>query len=165
MKPALIIIDMQKAFLKGYCKSSMESISPIINEAIACFKKQGYPVVLVQDVNEKEGAIPGTTGFDVMDCLNWHEVDYKVRKSNLNCFVDTNCNDILKNENVDTVILSGFCADYCVLSSYKGALENGYTASILKQGIAAGSKEDIDKVIVNNDTISISLLKRMINTK
>ena len=164
MRPALLIIDMQKAFFEGYCKSSMQTVSPIINEAIDCFKAQGYPIILVQDVNEKEGAIPGNKGFDVIDCLDSKKVDYKIRKSNLNCFYDTNCNAILQKENIDTVILSGFCADYCVLASYKGALENGYTASILKQGIAAGAQKDIDKVVVNNDTIAISLLKKILCT-
>ncbi|WP_343328382.1 isochorismatase family cysteine hydrolase [Polaribacter staleyi] len=165
MKPALLIIDMQKAFLEGYCKSSMETVSPIINEAIHCFKEQGYPIILVQDVNEKEGAIPGKKGFDVIACLDWNKVDYTIHKSSLNCFYNTDCNDILQKENIDTVFLSGFCADYCVLASYKGALDNGYTASILREGIAAGAQKDIDKVVVNNNTISISLLKEMVCTK
>ena len=163
MKPALIIIDMQKAFFKGYCKTSMGNASSFINEAIKTFRKKDLPIIWVQDINEKEGAIPNTKGFDIIDCLNSETIEYSVHKQNLDCFTGTNCTDILNEQHVDVVIIAGFCADYCVLSSYKGALQNGFTAAILKQAIAAGSEEDINKVVINNDTVSISLLKKMLD--
>ncbi|OEK09496.1 hypothetical protein A8C32_12350 [Flavivirga aquatica] len=162
MKPALIIIDMQKAFFKGRCKTSMKTASSVINDAISYFKQQNLPIIWVQDVNKKEGAIPGTEGFELIDCLNSNEIKHTIHKQNLDCFTNTNCVDILNQQGINTVIISGFCADYCVLSSYKGALKNGFTAAILKQGIAAGSQEDINEVVINNDTVSISFLKKIV---
>ncbi|WP_346881648.1 isochorismatase family cysteine hydrolase [uncultured Algibacter sp.] len=162
MRPALIVVDMQKAFFNGNCKVSMEMVSPVINDAITCFKNQNLPIIWVQDINEKEGAILGTEGFEIIDGLDQTGNTNYVHKQNLDCFTNTNCCDLLKNQDIDVVFIAGFCADYCVLSSYKGALKNGFIAAILKEGIAAGSQEAINHVIINYDTISISLLKKIV---
>ena len=99
----------------------MENASSFINEAIKTFRKKDLPIIWVQDINEKEGAIPNTKGFAIIDCLNSATTEYSVHKQNLDCFTGTNCTDILNEQHVDVVIIAGFCADYCVLSSYKGA--------------------------------------------
>lgn len=161
MKPALLIIDMQNAFLSGYIEKSMNLAAQTINQAIKSFKDKNYPIIWVQDVNEKEGAIPGTEEFNIISALNTNMDDMCVHKQNLNAFIETECANILTRNNIDVVIVSGFCADYCVVATYKGAIKEGFAAAILKEGTAAGSQADIDRINLENETISLSVLQKM----
>lgn len=160
MNAALMIIDMQKAFAEGDCKISMEQAVPTINQAIKIFRKLGLPIIWVQDINETEGALPGTDAFELIDALDKSDADITLHKHTMNAFVDTPCTHLLNERNIDTVIISGFCADYCVISTYHGARDNNFSPVILRGGSAAGSQEDIDKVEAACDTILVSRLKK-----
>lgn len=44
---------------------------------------------------------------------------------------------ILQGYHVDFVVVSGYVAEYCVLSTLRGALERGFRGEILEQSIAS----------------------------
>ncbi|WP_158966558.1 hypothetical protein [Paraglaciecola sp. L3A3] len=64
MNLALMIIDMQKAYAVGYCKKSMEKAALTINQTIMLFRESNKPFFWVQDINQKEGGLPGKRGWD-----------------------------------------------------------------------------------------------------
>lgn len=162
MKLALMIIDMQKEYHQGGALSQMGRASEYINAVIPLFEKKGLPIIWVQDIDEEDGVVPGTEGFDLIDSLKPKENAIIIHKRYGNSFNKTECDRILKEHGVDTVVLTGFCAEYCVSNTYRGAKDLDYFPVLLKNGIA--SVEEANKQFVENinETISYGMLKKIL---
>lgn len=162
MKLALMIIDMQKEYYQGGALSQMNRASEYINAVIPLFEKKGLPIIWVQDIDEEDGVVPGTDGFDLIESLKPKNDAIIIHKRYGNSFNKTECDQILKQHGVDTVVLTGFCAEYCVSNTYRGAKDLDYFPVLLKNGIA--SVEEANKQFVENinETISYGMLKRIL---
>jgi nicotinamidase-related amidase len=68
----------------------------------------------------------------------------------------------LKELGVDTVIITGFCAEQCVLSTYKGAEDVDFKPIILKGAIASDNLEHLRSVEEITDTITLGALRALI---
>jgi len=137
MNYALMIIDLQKAFYTGSAKESMDSVCEYINAILPLFRETNSPVIWIQHKDDEDGVIPGKEGFDLLDSLKPLPGEYRVHKEYGNSFNKTNCAKILKENRTDIVVITGFCAEYCVLSTYRGALDQDLVPVILKNGIAS----------------------------
>jgi nicotinamidase-related amidase len=162
MRAALLIIDLQKAYYRGDMKASMDKASYYINAVIPAFRERSLPIVWIQHIDGDDGAVPGTEGFDFIDSLTPGAEDYRVQKKYNNSFNKTDLREILEKEKADIVLISGFCAEYCVLSTYRGALDEDLTPILLKNGIASGSRENIGFVENISDIITIKTFLKMI---
>lgn len=148
MKPALLVIDVQKAFFK-HGEETARSLSQAIeyiNAAIALFRERGLPVISVQQLDEEEKLLPGQEGFDLPEALQVLPQDLHIHKLYGNAFNKTPLVPHLRQLGVDTVILSGFCAEFCVLATYHGAQDVDLTPILLRDGLASGSRERIQFV-------------------
>ncbi len=156
-KIALLIIDMQKGAREGSsCKPIYDKAIWYINDISQTFRKENLPVVVIQHYE------PGTTkneGFDNADELIVSEKDYRIEKNFMNSFWKTELEEILKKEAVDTVIISGFAAEFCVAASCNGALERGFNAFLLQNGIAGFSEAGVNQLQAWRPLISIEALK------
>ena len=118
MKAALMIIDMQKEYFTGLAKKSMTEASEYINEVLGYFRERKLPIVWVQDIDKKCGVVPDSEGFEIIDLLEKQNNEISIFKEYGNSFNKTECGNILKKENVDVIVITGYCAEYCVLSTY-----------------------------------------------
>ncbi len=162
MKPAFIVIDMQKAFYKGQTAPSMDQACDYINAAIPLFRQKKLPVIWVQDMDKEDGVVPGVEGFDIIDQLKPHKMDQKIIKQYGNSFNKTDLKSFLDQHNIDTVILSGYCAENCVLSTYRGAQDLDLTSVILRGSLASGKAENIQFVENISQIISYGVLKKIL---
>lgn len=163
MKLGLMIIDMQKEYYQGGALSQMDRAVEYINAVIPLFVAKNLPIIWVQDVDEGDGVVPGAEGFEFIDSLTPPENAIRIHKYYGNSFNKTDCDKILKEYGIDTVVMTGFCAEYCVLSTYRGAKDLDYFPVILKNGIA--STEESHKEFVENisETITYGMLKKMLD--
>ena len=159
MRMALMIIDMEKAYYEGNSKISMDSAVEYINAAIEMFRAKNLPIIWIQD---KGDVAPGEVGFDFIDQLKPQENDYRIIKEYGNSFNKTECANIIKEEKIDTLIITGYCAEYCVLSTYRGALDLDIVPIIFRGSIASGEKENIRFVESISDIASYQVLKKLI---
>jgi nicotinamidase-related amidase len=164
MKPALLVIDIQKAFFgtNPVTTQSLESAIEYVNAAIALFREKRLPVISVQDVDEEENVVPGVEGFELPDSLNILDSDIHIHKTYGNAFNKTPLADELRALGVDTVIITGYCAEYCVLSTYRGAKDLDLTPILLRGSLASDIPENIRFVESINDVISYGALKRVL---
>src|SRR5688500_11379108 len=162
MKLALMIIDMQKEFYKGGIVSQMDKAAEYINYVIPMFEKKGLPIIWVQDVDEGDGVIPGKEGFEFIDALKPKPDAIRIHKTYGNRFNKTDVDRILKENNVDTVVMSGFCAEFCVLSTYRGAKDLDYFPVILKGGIASTEKANQEFVENISETVTAGVLEKLL---
>ena len=61
MKPALLVIDVQKAFfdINTFMTQSLNDSIRFINAAIALFREKNLPVISVQHMHEENKLVPG----------------------------------------------------------------------------------------------------------
>ena len=164
MKAALLIIDMQKRFFKNnkIRADSLNSASEYINAAIDLFRKKNLPIFVIQHKNDEENLVPGTTGFEVLESLKLKPQDQRIIKTYGNSFIKTGLMEKLKEFDVDTIIVTGFCAEYCVLSTYRGAEDLDFKPIILRGSIASDDAEHIRFVEEITETISYGALKTLL---
>ncbi|WP_202708988.1 cysteine hydrolase family protein [Sporosalibacterium faouarense] len=161
MSIALLIIDMQKEFSEmEQCKIMISSALEYINEVGHLFRKAGNPIIIIQD--EEVGDGPGSEGYELMDDLEIMDSDIYLSKIYSNSFWKTDLEKILKNLDVEFVVVSGFAAEHCVLFTYNGALERGFGASILQHGIAGFDKRRVKDTQNIRDVISYQALEYML---
>lgn len=163
MKPVLLVIDVQKEFFKRpQTARSLNDALEYINAAIELFRRKGLPIVCVQHVDEEEGLLPGKERFQSPQELNVLPSDFHVHKIYGNAFNKTPLEGRLRELGVDTVILTGFSAEYCVLSTYRGAEDLDLTPIILRGSLASETPDNIKFVESIGDIISYGSLKKVL---
>jgi len=164
MKPALLVVDVQNEFFKinQACSDSLKSAIEYINVAMGLFRKKNLPIVVIQHKSEEQDLVPGKSGFDVPDSVKLEPQDMRVVKTYGNSFAKTGLAEKLRELGVDTVIVTGFCAEFCVLSTYRGAQDVDFTPIILKGSLASDSVEHIRFVEEITETISYGALKTLL---
>jgi nicotinamidase-related amidase len=165
MKPALLVIDVQKAFFEDDLETaqSLNNAIGYINEAIDLFREKNLPVICIQHMNEKEKLGPGAPGFELPDSLKILPDDIHIHKVYGNGFNKTALMDRLQELGVDTVIITGFCAEYCVLSTYRGARDRDLTAIVLRGSLASGVAKNIKFVESISEVISLGALRKLLS--
>jgi len=164
VKPALLIIDVQRAYfnISPTAAQSLKDAIEYINAAIALFRTRDLPVVCIQQVDAEEKVVPGEDGFELPASLNVLPSDLRVHKTYGNAFNKTPLASELQQRGVDTVIITGFCAEYCVLSTYRGAQDLDLTPILLRGALASGNLENIRFVESIDDVMSYGALKKML---
>jgi nicotinamidase-related amidase len=164
MKPALLVIDLQKEFfnISQTCSESLKSAIEYVNEAVMLFRKKGFPIISIQHKSESEGRVSGNKGFKVHESVKLAPQDLRIIKTYGNAFTKTALAEKLREIGVDTVILTGFCAEECILSTYVGAEDNDFTPIILRSAIASGNPNRVKFVEEISNLVSIGTLQKLL---
>jgi len=164
MKAALLVIDVQNRFfsLNQACSDSLKSAVEYINAAIDLFRERNLPIVVIQHKSEEDGLEPNTSGFEVHESVKFKPEDIRIVKTYGNSFTKTGLAEKLRVLHVDTVIVTGFCAEYCVLSTYRGAKDFDLMPIILEGSLASDNAEHIRFVEEISEVISYGALKTLL---
>jgi nicotinamidase-related amidase len=164
MKPALLVIDTQKAFFQDnpQAAESLRAATDYINAAIALFRKKNLPVICVQHMNPEDKVVPGAEGFDLPESLEILPTDPHIHKTYGNAFNKTPLAEMLRKDGVDTVILTGFAAEGCVTSTYRGAKDLDLTPILLRNSLVSGRPEVIPFVESTSEIISYFALAKVL---
>ncbi len=145
-KPALLVIDIQNAYL-GYIPEQHRGIGMwTINAAIDLFRQHGYPIIRVYHTDLQQGPPPGSEPFEFPKTVHIQEGDLKVIKNFPSSFKKTELEKILRDQGVDTVFLCGLSAVGCVLYTYFDAKGLDYRTFMIKDGIMS-HRPDLTKAV------------------
>lgn len=95
MKPALLVVDVQKEFFK-YSPTTARSLNnaiEYINAAIALFREKDLPIICVQHMDVEENLVPDEEGFEVPEELDILPSDLHIHKTYGNSFNKTSLED------------------------------------------------------------------------
>lgn len=106
--------------------------------------------------------MPGKSGFDVPESVKLEPQDIRIVKTYGNSFTKTGLAEKLRQLGVDTIIVTGFSAEYCVLSTYRGAQDFDFIPIMLKGSLASENAEHIRFVEEITETISYGALKTLL---
>ena len=101
-----------------------------------------HPYGILAGVKEGEAFEHGSWGADFSSSMMPHPGDLVVKgKSGLCGFASTNLDFLLRQRQIDTIILGGFLTNCCVESTMRTAYEKGYTVYTVQDCMAATSME------------------------
>jgi len=146
MKPALVVIDVQQAFLPYMSKSDQDMAIEMMNWAIGIFRKYSLPVIRIYHQDEEWGVKPGAPEFEFPSTIQINETDPQIIKTYPSAFVKTGLDELLKEKGVNTLFLCGLSSTGCVLATYFDAGSHDYKAFILKNAIMGPKESYTDAV-------------------
>ena len=162
MKPALLVIDIQNAYLSGMAQREKEIAMLNINYYIQLFRSHGFPIIRIYHYSKKFGPEQGTDQFEFPSSVLIKPDDPKVIKTYPDGFNKTDLNKVLKEKGINTVFLCGLSAVGCVLATWIGAQNNDYKAFMIKDAIMSHNEDYTNNIeamfdAVGPDVISLIL--------
>jgi len=161
IKPALLVIDIQKAFMP-MMSSDKEMAMEYINALIDLFRKHGYPVIRVYHTSEEYGVTPGTEGFEYPETVKILPTDPKVIKTYADGFNKTDLDKVIKATGSNTLFLCGLSAVGCVLATWNGAQNLDYKAFMVKNAIISHNAEYTKNVEQMFDAVTYDVVQLLI---
>ncbi|MEI7662085.1 MAG: isochorismatase family protein [Bacteroidota bacterium] len=161
IKPALLVIDIQKAFLPRMSPGK-EIAMEYINALIDLFHKHGYPVIRVYHTSEEYGVIPGTEGFEYPETVNILPADPKVFKTYPDGFNKTDLDGVIKATGSNTLFLCGLSAVGCVLATWNGAQNFDYRAFMVKNAIISHNADYTKNVEEMFDAVTYDMVQLIV---
>ena len=140
-KPALLVIDIQNAYLPMMDQQDVASGMEAINELIGVFREQNYPVILVYHQEIGQPLAPGDPAFEFPASVKILESDPRVIKHQPSAFTKTNLDELLKAKGINSVYLCGLSATGCVLATYFGALDREYETVMVNEALISPKAE------------------------
>lgn len=161
IKPALLVIDIQHAFLP-MMSADKEMAMEYINGLIELFRKNGYPVIRVYHSSEAYGVTPGTEGFEFPETVKILPTDPKVIKTYGDGFNKTDLDKVIKETGSNTLFLCGLSAVGCVLSTWIGAQNHDYKAFMVKNAIISHNADYTRNVEQMFDAVTYDVVQLII---
>ena len=155
-KAALIVIDMQKAFVEpgaAHCIAGAKATVPACAKVIAEARAAGSPVFWVRRQYRPDGSdveftrkaawkagggtmAPGSTGInseELAEGLMAEPSDYQIIKPRWSGFFQTELDLILRRLQIETVVLIGTTTPNCVRTTCYDAIALDYETIIIEQ--------------------------------
>jgi len=153
MKMGVVVIDMLNDFVTGVLKCERAPrIIPNIRLLLDFARKKGIPVIYANDTHllgvDKEfelwppHAVVGTKGAEVINELKPEEGDHVVQKRRYSAFYETNLDRLLREFNVDTLVLVRLVTNICVQHTATDAFFRGYHIIVPEDCVEALTEEN-----------------------
>lgn len=154
-KHAIVIIDMLNDFIGPKavlrCENG-EKIVPKIRQLVDFGHEYGIQNIFVQEAHRKNDrdfrvrpvhAVKGTWGSEFIPELQPDESkgDYIVQKRRHSAFSYTDFDLFLREEEIDTVVLTGVWTNVCVRSTASDALYHGYNIICISDATASQDED------------------------
>ncbi len=126
VKAALLIIDIQNAWLPHMANEGQALAIQITNGAIWVANQNDIPVFRIYHTDPKWGPQPGSAPFEFTDSIITAKKEHRVIKNHPNAFKKTDLDRLLKETGCNTLFICGLSSTGCALATYFGAIEHDY---------------------------------------
>ncbi len=152
-KTAILVVDMLNDFVTGALKCDRGlAIVPKTAELLREARKNGVAVIFSNDAHLKgidhefklwgEHAVAGTFGAQVIPELEQCDTDYVVPKRRYSGFFHTDLDLLLKELDIDTVIMTGLHTHMCVRHTTADAYCLGYNIVVASDATNSFTEAD-----------------------
>ena len=126
MRPALLVIDLQRGLFEP-APPPFEAglVIARINALMAKAREAGAPVFLIQH-EAADTLRHGSAGWQLVQGLSTGAGDIAVRKTTPDSFLGTGLQELLKQRNIDQLVICGFASEFCVDTTTRRAAALGY---------------------------------------
>lgn len=163
MRPALLIIDMQKGFFKdSSAASQLPTLVQKINRLIDHFDANGWPVIHLHTIHQsdkstwtlsmlakKQGVfLAGSREIQPVEGLKPLDSHLTVVKTRDNAFTYTDLESKLRSLKVDQLVLAGVSTHECIAITAMDGYGRDFKITLAKEGTFS-SKSKYTKVILD----------------
>lgn len=163
-KPALLVIDIQNAYLPKMSEQDRKLGMEMITYYIELFRKNGFPIIRVYHTDPQTGPKPDSEAFEFPKSVPVNADDPRIIKNYSNAFNKTNLDKLLKEKGCNTLFLCGLSAVGCVLATYFGAEDHDYKVMMLKDALISHDTALTKAVQEFCETISYTPLKLLLES-
>lgn len=193
MKAALLVIDLQRYYLEVGHEEKLARVGALIaktNELIDFFHDKALPVVKVQIVHKADGSTwnqamrphwtgqlmkgtltEGTWEVEPHPELRGRPTDIVVTKTRGSAFIRTQLENLLRELEVDTIVLTGFSTNRCVGLTAIDAWERDFNVILAGDAILGTNLADGDLMLnylskaFAIDPVSNAKVKKIVSNK
>ena len=131
-KKCLLVIDVQNGMFnlpRKLYKSDiiLDNICSLIGKAR---KEKSLIVFMQHHGNENSFFNEGSENWKIHSKVSPRESDFIIKKTHSDSFQNTKLNDILKNNNINNIVICGFVTEGCVDTTIRRASSLGYNLEV-----------------------------------
>lgn len=147
MNTALLIIDVQQSLIDEGIWQANRVINQL-NKLSTIARSQYIPVILIRDTR----VLPNGNFHHL---LKQENLDIVITKDFCDSFMQTNLEEILKNENISRLIIGGMQSDFCVDTTCRQAAELGYDVVLVSDAHSTLDHEHLkaEQIIAHHNRI------------
>lgn len=164
IKPALLVIDIQNAYLEMVPEQEKEVALYMINVCIDLFRSQGYPVIRIYHFSKEYGPEKGTEGFEFPESVKITPEDPKVIKTYPDAFNKTELDQLIRDTGSNTLFLTGLSSVGCVLATWIGAQNHDYEAFMVKDAIMSHNSDYTNQVEDMFNAVGYDVIKLLLQS-
>ena len=155
MKKALLLIDIQNDYFPGGKMElvGMERASRNAALLLSLFREKRLPIVHVHHISKRPGAtffLPGSKGADINEAVAPQPGEILIQKNFPNSFRDTTLLSILKESEVDKVVICGAMSHMCIDATTRAAFDQGFGCIVIEDACTTRDLEYKGRVIEAN---------------
>lgn len=164
MKPALLIIDVQKQFTPYMSQGDQASALEMMNWSMQVFRHYQLPVIRVYHSDVEGGLTEGSPGFAFHDSLHIQPDDPMIIKTYGSAFTKTELDKLLREQDINTLFLCGLSSVGCVLATYMDAASHDYKAFMVKDALISHKEEYTDHIEEIFNALDLDTIMYMLET-
>ena len=162
MKPALLVIDIQNEYLKYISDQERGTGLYFIGELVKLFREKGHRIIRVYHHDENNGPEPDSKEFQFPESVKVLEDDPCIVKQFESAFRETGLDGLLRAEGIDALFLCGLSAVGCVMATYWGAYNSGYSVFMVREAVMSHSAELTRSAMDVTEAVSPNLVQFML---
>ncbi len=141
---ALLVVDVQEGLTKRKKLYNEQLFIETVNSAINNFREQGNIVILFQHNNKR--LVKGTQEWEIDSRIDKRKEDIVLQKSHADAFEKTDLQNILKENNIEEITISGLVSHGCVKRTCIGGIKRGFRTYLLAKGHTNWDKDAEQKI-------------------
>jgi nicotinamidase-related amidase len=138
----IVVIDIQNDYFPGgaYPLSGSEPAAVVARDVLDSARALGTTVLHFQHLATEADAtffIPGTAGVEIYPLVAPVAQERQITKGSANAFVGTGLERLLRDENIDHLVIMGMMSSMCIDATTRAALDLGFAVTVLHDACAA----------------------------
>lgn len=157
-KPALILIDIQKAFLNDEYwggNRNNRNAEEIAGKVLQLWRELGLPVFHIRHSSTNPNSLlhERNDGFEFNENVLPLKNEMIITKTVNSAFIGTNLKEILDRNNIKTLVIAGITTNHCVSTTTRMAGNFGYEVYLLSDVTAC-----FDRIGINGEKYDAELI-------
>ena len=161
MKKALIIVDVQKAFDdKKWGERNNLNAEENISKILQLWREKGWLIIHIQHTSDNPHSLfyPKNEGVAIKEIVEPIDEEVIITKKVNSSFIGTNLEELLKENDITTVVITGLTTPHCVSTTTRMSGNLGFDTYLISDATAAFGMKDQNDTFYDADTIhNISL--------
>jgi len=152
MKQCLLLVDIQNDYFKSGKMEliGMEEAALNAKRLLQKFRENNKPVVHIKHIATRPGAtffLPRTEGSEINEIVSPLENENVIEKHFPNSFRETSLLQVLKEKEIDELIICGAMSHMCIDTTTRAAFDLGFKCTVIKDACATRN------LTIDNETV------------